>query len=110
MLVAASHRRRSSMLSPKEPEQIPYGRCAKSDRSRNNQFHLGARPGSAPHAQLPPDARGALARSGDAVMARASLFEDCRIDSLTVIADAQPQPIAVRDLDFNDLSLRVMKC
>src|SRR5271157_824710 len=82
-----------------------------SDRSRYRQFHLRAGALRAPDCQLSADRFGALAdaRQSPVSLARA-LLEDLAVDALAIIANSQPEELAVvGDFGLDAAGVRVVK-
>src|SRR5271165_4104998 len=80
------------------------------NRAGNAQIDLGACAGCCPDLQLTADVPGALAHSGQAVVAGAALSRDFRINAASVITDTQAQQLfAIRDFRFYMARLRVVE-
>src|SRR5271157_872084 len=90
-------------------KRLAAGRAVR-DRAGDAQFDFRARPGGAPHIQLPPDFRGPLLHSAETVMTGASMVDDRRIHAFAVVANAHLQAFLVQYLDFDRLSLGMLKC
>ena len=84
-------------------------RCPVSNSGRNGQFRFRARAGFAPEFQPRPDLLGALADTGQSPVPPAHPFlQDLGVDALSVIANPQPEELAViRDFGLDAAGVRV---
>src|SRR5271157_1600558 len=85
--------------------------CSVSNSGRNGQLRFRARTRFTPESQPRPDAFRALAdaRQSPMPLARA-LLEDLAFDALSIIANSQPEELAVvRDFGLNAAGVRVVK-
>src|SRR5271157_5619326 len=91
-----------------EPKAGASRRCPVGNRAGDAQLDLRAGAGPAPDIQLRADPCGALAHSGQAVVAGGSFLYDRRVHALSIVPDAHPeQAFAIRDFRFDPAGVRV---